>query len=146
MLCMSLCWESFPFLWSGLDMNFVQLKHLYYMASGQLHCCICSKRERMRSFQSTACKSSPCVSCWVRPIGHRDQHSLLKLILLCIFFTWVKHSFIQDLCESYLSWNMIPANFAGIWHAGITTPGCRQWVSLAWQFQPGRSFKNKVKD
>lgn len=79
-----------------------------HMATGQRQCYICSWRGGNRFFclqhKMGACRPSPCVGCGASPADHGGRHSLLKLILLCLFSPWVKHCYIQCLCESCLSW------------------------------------------
>lgn len=70
------------------------------------HCFICSHQGRSGSpeTQRGTCTASPYMGCRWDPRAIGD-HSLLRLILICLFFMWVKHCSIPCLCKLLFSGN-----------------------------------------
>ena len=76
------------------------LKHVGHLASSQPHCCMCpllrGDKVLPLGHKTVNTANSLCWSLW-DPQAMRDQHPLLKLVLFCLFSTWVKHCSIRCL-------------------------------------------------
>ena len=82
------CWNILHYFRFNLH-AFVLLKHVSHVAPGQPHCCSCSWQGEsdvlFLQHAGRAYRPWPCLGHGVRPTGHGDQHTLLKLTLCCLF-------------------------------------------------------------
>ena len=84
----SWCWNILHYFRFNVH-AFVLPKHVSHVAPGQPHCCSCSWQGEsdvlFLQHAGRAYRPWPCLGHGIRPTGHGDQHTLLKLTLCCLF-------------------------------------------------------------